>query len=204
MRFEHRWIKQLDRLKADLACLPIDSDKYKKLAKHREQICHKYAVALLCFNDFEHRYDPDPQNQYDVGGRLMRPFWKVTGSPAKAERAAAEEWMRDEFPEWDGSIPSMRRQISHVLTHTGDPIPSTFGFSIKLTVDVRVFEGDPWIHRQSFYITCTPVEGLTKTTVVVEDFDETDLTTRISPEKVRQRRAHLSGNAELTTKGLGA
>jgi hypothetical protein len=191
-------MEQLDRLNADMACLPVDSDKYKKLAKHRGQICHRYAIALLCFSDFEHRYDPDPQNQYDVGGRLMRPFWRVTGSPSKAERAAAEVWMREQFSEWDGSIPSMRRQISHILTHTADCIPSTFGFSIKLTVDVRVFKVDPWIHRHPFYISFTPVKGLTKTTVVYEDFDETDLTHRISPENTRQHRAQFSVGETLS------
>ncbi|MBR1236536.1 hypothetical protein [Bradyrhizobium sp. AUGA SZCCT0182] len=194
MRFEHRWIKHLDRLNAEMACLSVDSERHKKLAKHREDTCHKYAKALLCFDDFEHNYDPDPQNQYDVGGRLMRPFWKVTGSPSKGERTAAEAWMREVYLDWDGSISGMRRIISHILTHTTDSIPSTFGFGIKLTVDVRVFQADPWVDRQYFTIKITPIEGLTETKVAFEDFDDTDLTHRIRPQNTRHAHQSLRQN----------
>jgi hypothetical protein len=150
MRFEHKLIRNLDRLDEQMAALPKKGEEYKKLAQRREKMCYNYAKALLSLDPADELNDPDPENQYDVGGRLMRPCWKVTGSPSKKERDAATTWMRNRNPEWNGSTAAIRREIAATLNGSNEALPSSFGFGIRLTVECRVFKVDPWFYNQPF------------------------------------------------------
>src|SRR5258708_9495559 len=76
MRIEHRLIRALDRMDKRIARFPKESEQYKKHAKIREMMCHKFARTLLELEEGEELYDPDPESQYDVGGRIMVPSWK--------------------------------------------------------------------------------------------------------------------------------
>src|SRR5258706_8846384 len=71
MRIEHRLIRALDRMDKRMARFPKESEQYKKHAKIREMMCHKFAKKLLQLEIGEELYDPDPENEYDVGGRII-------------------------------------------------------------------------------------------------------------------------------------
>ena len=127
-----------------MARFPQGSEPYRKHAKIREMMCHKFAKKLLQLELGEELHDPDPANQYDVGGRMIVPDWKVTGAPSKQERDAAAAWMLERFPEWDGSIRTLRKEIATTLNHSREKIPGSFGFRIRLSVEVRKFKRDPY------------------------------------------------------------
>jgi hypothetical protein len=127
-----------------MARFPKESEPYKKHAKIREMMCHKFARTLLDLEEGEELYDPDPESQYDVGGRIMVPSWKVTGSPSKKERSDATKWMLARNPNWDGSTRALRREIAHTFNHSQEKIPGSFGFGIKLSVEVRDFKRHPY------------------------------------------------------------
>src|SRR5258707_10504901 len=61
MRIEHRLIRALDRMDKRMARFPKESEQYKKHAKIREMMCHKFAKKLLQLEIGEELYDPDPE-----------------------------------------------------------------------------------------------------------------------------------------------
>ena len=63
------WTKELAIARREASAIR-NSNAYEKM------MCHKFAVRLTLLTAGEDFYDPDPENKYDVNGRIRCPYGK--------------------------------------------------------------------------------------------------------------------------------